>query len=861
MLQPDVQRRTDLKYNDNRYLRKGFGDGLTSGYLPYYNGTILADSAISYSGVNILIDANCRVTGAITVETCINAGTDTDKFLVWDAENNIDFRTGTELLADIGGAPAFSLTPDYLPKAATATTLADSSISDDGSEVTIDSDLYVTNGIGIGDHPIAGAGLFCNLNKTNNENVYGAYYNTAWTPTVGGSYNGYGFIQTLTADGTVNIANLYTSWSRLLIQGSGTITGSVYLNYGELKPNSTTKTITGNVALAWAATALSGSKVAVGGYSYQMYLGDPNTSFTIAAAKRFGIVQAGSTNVNYFQGKIQIVSDSLGLELGAGQDAKIYYDGSDLVFDSRLVGSGDFYFKNGDVGAGTSSPAQRLHSNVEDTNDQSVIYPLRISHEVSITAGNGIGVGMEFVAEDMYATNVVLAVIEAINSRATGAAEGKLYFKTYDEAGTGLVERMAVDYDGTISIQTCADAGTDTDKFLVWDSNKNIDYRTGAEVLSDIGAASALSLTTNYIPKAASATTLGNSKLYELSNNIGFGTTTPNAKLSLGNDVTAIKLLLYDNNALVNYKYGFGVQADELRAFCPSDAHVSLGTISTGDGSTWSEKMRITYEGNVGIGETVPVRRLHANEENAVNNAITHVIRLSHETTGSAANGIGVGMEFVAEDLYGTMSVLATISAEDISAEDNSNKGELVIATYDRSGTGLIERFRILYDGTVRIQTCVDAGVDTDSFLVWDAAGNIDYRTGAEVLSDIGASPVTTLSSGTMTLKDGATTRATATSYFNAGAQYFSITIPEISGTVTSGQQTTISFATGVMTNPRIVTPMWPIWVIMNGDTPIVACIVYSSSSVFNVWLDASGADFGSGTLTIMATTLTWPTN
>jgi hypothetical protein len=41
---------------------------------------------------------------------------------------------------------------------------------------------------------------------------------------------------------------------------------------------------------------------------------------------------------------------------------------------------------------------------------------------------------------------------------------------------------------------------------------------------SDVGAAPALSLTTGYIPKAASATTLGNSPIYTDGTNIGVGT-------------------------------------------------------------------------------------------------------------------------------------------------------------------------------------------------------------------------------------------------------------------------------------------------------------------------------------------------
>jgi hypothetical protein len=35
-----------------------------------------------------------------------------------------------------------------------------------------------------------------------------------------------------------------------------------------------------------------------------------------------------------------------------------------------------------------------------------------------------------------------------------------------------------------------------------------------------------------------------------------------------------------------------------------------------------------------------------------------------------------------------------------------------------------------------------NAGLDTDKFLVLDASGNVDFRTGAELLSDVNAVPV-----------------------------------------------------------------------------------------------------------------------
>ena len=72
-------------------------------------------------------------------------------------------------------------------------------------------------------------------------------------------------------------------------------------------------------------------------------------------------------------------------------------------------------------------------------------------------------------------------------------------YQLQTNTGGGLVTRYAINSDGNheftgtitgsaLQLSSIVNAGTDTDKFLVLDGNGNVDFRTGAEVRSDIGA-------------------------------------------------------------------------------------------------------------------------------------------------------------------------------------------------------------------------------------------------------------------------------------------------------------------------------------------------------------------------------------
>ena len=71
-----------------------------------------------------------------------------------------------------------------------------------------------------------------------------------------------------------------------------------------------------------------------------------------------------------------------------------------------------------------------------------------------------------------------------------GATSGNVDIDDYADVHVGKITADdASTFTGGIVLGTVAAAGTDTDKFLVLDGSGNVDYRTGTQVLSDIGAA------------------------------------------------------------------------------------------------------------------------------------------------------------------------------------------------------------------------------------------------------------------------------------------------------------------------------------------------------------------------------------
>jgi hypothetical protein len=120
----------------------------------------------------------------------------------------------------------------------------------------------------------------------------------------------------------------------------------------------------------------------------------------------------------------------------------------------------------------------------------------------------------------------------------------------------GTYGALAMEINGSnVLLPNLQSAITDTDKFLVLDGTV-LKYRTGSELLSDIGAIGG-SGTTNYLSKFTGPGTIGNSDVFENGGNVGIGTTNPVEKLQVVGNINASRILA-TNNTNIAYSAGAG---------------------------------------------------------------------------------------------------------------------------------------------------------------------------------------------------------------------------------------------------------------------------------------------------------------
>ena len=440
-----------------------------------------------------------------------------------------------------------------------------------------------------------------------------------------------------------------------------------------------------------------------------------------------------------------------------------------LRFSNVLGGTDHVAFgENGNVGIGETSPGYKLDV-----------------HNGNVGAGIARFSGadsddMIFVTEDGYMAIDTRNTVTGLSFQMQGA--DKVRILPSGNVGIGTTSPSEeLEVNGNIKLSETA-ATTDTDKFVVLDSGV-LKYRTGTQLLSDIGAGTGTVTgtgTTNYISKWTSTTAQGNSQIFDNGTNVGIGTASPNHELVVqgtSNPNIELKNTNYSNGGFVLNRSNY---TEQWKWWAESATmYFSFAT----DEVTYSPLMTLKSSGNVGIGTSSPGYKLDVNgslhasaltladaiyHEGDTNNYIGFLSDTQAFTTNgqerlriNSAGNVGIGTTSPSNklDVSGNMSTTAIRVGSAASGEGmirhNPGSGNgiaLVTGAFSSAGIGLfvghssINRNvgigttspsqKLDVNGNIKLSETA-ATTDTDKFAVLDS-GVIKYRTGAQVLSDIG---------------------------------------------------------------------------------------------------------------------------
>jgi hypothetical protein len=427
--------------------------------------------------LDLKADTQIDLNSAVYLNVCADAGADVNAFLVRDAGGFIDYRTGTELLADLSGdaGAAFSFNSQDVTNVATLY----------GAYVDLTNCIDLVNTISAitgvvrknGDrfihdfkHPTGGGAIPVGHNLFIGEDAGNFTMGAAATNISEASYN------------------LGIGWKSLL---------SVALGYNNIAigPQALTSLTDAPYCIAIGRDALAlcttgGSNLGIG-YSalYKNTTGRYNTAIGRQAlyncdggeyncgisTQALNALAGGDSNCGIgYRALFNIVDPDYNVGIG-------HYAGAYIVGGGNNTAGSNSIF----IGVDTRPAANG------ETNEIVIGYQ-----------GNGIGSNTTVIGNASTVTARIYGDIQIDSDTdmiifGDGQDAGIYYNGSNLVYNSTLVGAGAHAFTGTVRLNTCADAGTDTDKFLVRDAANNIDYRTGAELLADLSGDAAASFDWN----------------------------------------------------------------------------------------------------------------------------------------------------------------------------------------------------------------------------------------------------------------------------------------------------------------------------------------------------------------------------
>lgn len=388
---------------------------------------------------DILAKAGLVVDGVVTLNSVANATTDTDKFLTIEA-GVVKYRTGSQLLSDIGGLSG-SGTADYVVRWTSASEVGVGVIRDNGTNVGIGGAPNASYKLAVAGN-IYSSATGNAINLVSGARIYFANREVTIGDTSSGSYENI----------VIGYGNTATGAGGSILLGKNNNDGGFTNNFVVHTGNTITLTSSHTVNIL----ALNTSGVGIGNAANT---GGAVNSTEIAIGS-FTVASGAGVEGNIAIGRQATATGAYAIAMGAFAEAAA----GEFVVGSRTKAVTSVYFGSGNQslsrgnGAGAS---YTIHGSAALGTDQN-------GGNITIAGGRGTGSGTAGVV-----------IISTPGPGTTGTA-----LQT-------LIERARFSTVG-MTLSTLIAATTDTDRFLVSDAGV-IKYRTGAEMLSDIGAAAVAS--------------------------------------------------------------------------------------------------------------------------------------------------------------------------------------------------------------------------------------------------------------------------------------------------------------------------------------------------------------------------------
>tara|TARA_R100001463_G_scaffold65493_1_gene118792 strand:- start:21 stop:1586 length:1566 start_codon:yes stop_codon:yes gene_type:complete len=427
--------------------------------------------------------------------------------------------------------------------------------------------------------------------------------------------------------------------------------------------------------------------------------------------------------IRIYNANFDINSDSYGYRFGAG-DCGIFhtgynmtfknYNGSSLQENMRLTSAGNLL-----IGTTTDSGYKLTVNGDIKLNDNAIrigsssLGDLKIYHSTNSFIQNDTG--------DLYITQTAddKDIIFQSDDGSGGVTE---YFKLDGSLVDGSNTLGAISFPDKSKIFM----GAENDIRIYHDSSNSYFQNTSGDIIiqnfaddkdiifkSDDGSGG----TTAYITLDGSQTTIN------LEQNVLIGTTTDSGEKLVVQDSAQAKMRLVSdgNNGARFDLHSSGGGRYSLQALSNGDFFMfdeasghTVQRYFNGAAGAWTwytvgaEKMRLTSGGNLLIGTTTDSGvKLEVSQETSTTNDSQNVLKLTHTTSGTTANGFGTGIGFFSENsTYSTINEIGRI--EVIETHEVALRDDMLF--YTKGDNVLSEKLRIKGNGNLLIGTTTDSG-------------------------------------------------------------------------------------------------------------------------------------------------------